>query len=158
MHSERKPKVRLHLAAGMTVVLWAVCAAAAAQPKVVTSNDLLERDAHRLTGAELASLMHSGAAITHVAPSTGNVRRWVHREDGTFTLTGLRADVSFQGFPYNATGTYHVLADGTYCVTITFRDAAEDWCRYIYRLDGSLYLVPMKLTASGAQWGRIEIN
>lgn len=88
-----------------------------------------------LTADDLNQLM-PGAQVTY-HPTNGSTQRWTNETDGKFVAsTDNRAG---SGKTSTAQGTWHVAANGTYCVTLEWRSKPVSWCRHILKAGDKYY-------------------
>lgn len=139
-------------------VTYAASDVAASKARSASAKELFDERAVRLTPQELSALLHPGSSVTHVAPSTGNSRSWTNREDGTFVVSTRSVDAAY-GTSSEGEGIWRVTDDGRYCATINWKKDREDWCRAVYRYQGTMYLAPVDLEKAGnTRYGLIEVK
>lgn len=117
-------------------VLFALSLAAQAGGLVL--NDLKAQNGVQLTADELRQLMPNAKVVSH--QKEGSTRRWTNEPDGKFVASSdQRRDISKLGRSTNGQGTWHVGDNGTYCVTIDWRERSENWCRFIFKVGEKYY-------------------
>ena len=119
----------------------------AAQGDGLVLNDLKAQNGVQLSADELKQLMPNAKVVSH--HKEGSTRRWTNEPDGKFVASSdQRRDISRLGKSASAPGTWHVGDNGTYCVTIDWRERSENWCRYIFKVGEKYYGV--KTVTDGA--------
>jgi hypothetical protein len=118
-----------------------VLSIALALPVVVQAADLLlsdlrARHAVELSADDLRQLMpNARVASVH---ENGSVRHWKNEPNGKF-LASSNVRGKLKTLPSQGRGTWRVSDDGTYCVTIEWPRLTENWCKYLFKLDGKYY-------------------
>lgn len=129
-----------------------------ARAEVSVLNDIKAQNGVQLSADELRQLM-PGANVAN-RTDAGNTRRWINNADGKLIASsdnraaGSRAT---HGGTSNAQGTWHVADNGTYCVTLEWKSASENWCRYIFKV-GSKYFGVNSAVSGTAKAFEYEIS
>jgi hypothetical protein len=119
----------------------------AAQAGGLVLNDLKAQNGVQLSADELKQLMPNAKVVSY--HKEGSTRRWTNEPDGKFVASSdIRRDISKLMRSVSAPGTWHVGDNGTYCVTIDWRERSENWCRYIFKVGEKYYGV--KTVTDGA--------
>ena len=87
--------------------------------------------AKKLSADELRALV-TGAKVSSLA-NNGSLRRWENSADGKFVARSTNAGEIGANRGSTGTGSWHISAEGQYCVAIEWPKASEKWCRYIFR-------------------------
>ncbi|HUH92407.1 MAG TPA: DUF995 domain-containing protein [Casimicrobiaceae bacterium] len=120
----------------MTFAIGLVALPAGAE--IATFADVRAAHGVRLGAQELRELMPEAKVVSRTA--AGSTRRWQNRPDGTFAATSDGRGQSGGRNSYaTAEGTWRVTDEGKLCVKIPWPRSPDDWCRYIFRLDGKYY-------------------
>ncbi|MHB9100116.1 MAG: DUF995 domain-containing protein [Sulfuricella sp.] len=111
----------------------------AAQADGLVLNDLKAQNGVQLSADELKQLMPNAKVVSY--QKEGSTRRWTNEPDGKFVASSdVRRDISKLGrAKATAQGTWHVGDNGTYCVTLDWRERSENWCRYIFKVGEKYY-------------------
>lgn len=121
----------------------------AVQAESLLLNDIKSQNGVQLTADELKQLMPNAKVVSYYVEGGTSTRRWTNEPDGKFVASSdVRRDISKAGRGASAQGTWHVGDNGTYCVTIDWRQRSENWCRYIFKVGGKYYGV--KTVTDGA--------
>jgi hypothetical protein len=111
----------------------------AAQAESLLLNDLKSQNAVQLTADELKQLMPNAKVVSYYVEGGTSTRRWTNEPDGKFVASSdTGRDMSIRR-SVSAQGTWHVGDNGTYCVTIDWRQRPENWCRYIFKVGEKYY-------------------
>lgn len=117
------------------VLSIALALPAAAQAGELLLSDLQAQNAVQLSANELKQLMPNAKVVS--VHENGSVRRRKNKPDGKFVAS---SDVRWKmKHSSNAQGTWHVGDNGTYCVTLEWPRLTENWCKYIFKLNGKYY-------------------
>ncbi len=108
-----------------------------APPSTMLLGDLRAQNGVQLSAADLKQLM-PGAKVVH-RTEAGSTRDWTNDPEGTFIASSDNGASTVHRRPSQAKGTWHVGDNGTYCVTLEWRTASENWCRYIFRVGEKFY-------------------
>ena len=115
----------------------------AAQAESLLLNDLKSRNGVQLSADELKQLMPNAKVVSYYVEGGTSIRRWTNEPGGKFVASSdLGRDVGMMmrgGSRNTAQGTWHVGDNGTYCVTLDWRNRSENWCRYIFKVGGKYY-------------------
>jgi len=113
----------------------------ASQAESLLLNDLKSRNGVQLSADELKQLMTNAKVVSY--SKEGSTRRCTNEPDGKFVAsTDIGRDVGLMmkgGATKSGQGTWHVGENGTYCVTIDWRQRSENWCRYIFKVGEKYY-------------------
>jgi hypothetical protein len=110
----------------------------AAQAGGMVLNDLKAQNGVQLSADELKQLMPNAKVVSY--QKEGSTRRWTNEPDGKFVASrDIRRDISKLMRSATGQGTWHVGGNGTYCVTIDWRERSENWCRYIFKVGEKYY-------------------
>lgn len=108
-----------------------------AQAADLVLNDLKARGV-QLSADELRQLMPN-AKVVHYSKK-GSTRHWTNEPSGKFVAsTDVRYDPNRSGKSGTGTGTWHVGDNATYCVMLEWKMRSENWCMYIFKVDGKYY-------------------
>lgn len=105
------------------------------QADALLLNDIKAQNGIQLSVDELRQLM-PGAKVTN-RTAAGSTRYWTNELDGKFVASSDNGATTRR--PSTAQGTWHVGDHGTYCVTLEWRTASENWCRYIFKVGEKYY-------------------
>jgi len=113
----------------------------AAQAESLLLNDLKSRNGVQLSADELKQLMPNAKVVSYYVEGGTSVRRWTNESDGKFVASSdVGRDIGLKmRKSASAPGTWHVGENGTYCVTIDWRQRSENWCRYIFKVGEKYY-------------------
>jgi hypothetical protein len=98
--------------------------------------DVKALGAVQVSKQELDALL-PGAKVENLTPA-GSTRYWKNEMSGKFVastnLVGSRRGTWGAGGGKNTTaqGTWHIGAEGTYCVNLEWEHRTEQWCRYLF--------------------------
>jgi hypothetical protein len=106
-----------------------------AQADALLLNDLKAQNAVQLSVIELRQLMPSAKVVNRT--EGGSTRLWTNEPDGEFIASSDNGATSRRSS--QARGTWHVGDNGTYCVTLEWRTASENWCRYLFKVGEKYY-------------------
>ena len=106
-----------------------------AQADALLLNDLKALNGVQLTVEELRQLMPGAKVVNRT--EGGSTRYWTNEPDGKFVASSDNGATTRR--PSNAQGTWHVGDNGTYCVTLEWRTASENWCRYLFKVGEKYY-------------------
>jgi hypothetical protein len=123
----------------------------AAQADGLLLNDIRAQNGVQLSADELKQLMPNAKVVSYYREGGKSTRYWTNKPDGKFVASSDKGrDISLQlkGGGATAQGTWHVGDNGTYCVTIDWRQRSENWCRYIFKVGEKYYGV--KTVTDGA--------
>ena len=110
----------------------------AAQADTLVLNDLKAQNGIQLSVDELKQLLPSAKVFNRT--EAGSTRIWTNELDGKFTASSdNKAKVTGKGGSSTAQGTWHIGDNGTYCVTLEWRTASENWCRYLFKVGAKYY-------------------
>ncbi|GAO36057.1 hypothetical protein SCT_1456 [Sulfuricella sp. T08] len=110
----------------------------AAQAGGLVLNDLKAQNGVQLSADELKQLMPNAKVVSY--HKEGSTRRWTNEPDGKFVASSdNRRDISKLMRSATGQGTWHVGDNGTYCVTLDWRERSENWCRYIFKVGEKYY-------------------
>lgn len=109
----------------------------AAQADTLVLNDLKAQNGIQLSVEELNQFMPSAKVMS--LAETGSTRRWTNEPDGKFLASSDNKASTGRGRAATAQGTWHVGDNGTYCVTLEWRTASENWCRYLFKVGAKYY-------------------
>jgi hypothetical protein len=111
----------------------------AAQAADLTLNDIKTQNGVQLSVDELKQLMPNAKVVSY--SKKGSTRHWRNEANGKFIASSdVRWDPNRSGKPATgARGTWHVGDNGTYCVTLEWERRTENWCMYIFKVDGKYY-------------------
>ena len=107
------------------------------QADPLTLNDLKAQHATQLSADELKALM-PGAKVSHLTAG-GSTHYWTNEPGGQFVASSDNQASMGRSRGSQAPGTWRVADNGTYCVTLEWRAATENWCRYIFKLGTKYY-------------------
>ena len=120
----------------VVMVSMGISSAVAAQ--ALTLADVKGKNAVQLSADELKQLM-PGAKVVSLT-NAGSTRSWENNANGTIVASSDgKAGNSGRARPGSGNGTWRVDDKGTYCVTIQWNMAAEEWCRYIFKAGDKYY-------------------
>jgi len=106
--------------------------------EVSTLGDVKAQGGVRLNAQELRNLMPEANVVSRT--QGGSTRYWHNRPDGTFSAVSDGRGQTGGGTAYaNAEGTWRVTDEGQLCVSIPWPRAPDNWCRYMFRLEGKYY-------------------
>jgi hypothetical protein len=113
-----------------------------ALPLATEAADLVLNDlkAHgvQLSVDELRQLMPNAKVVSY--SMKGSARRWKNEPSGKFVASSdVRYDPNRTGISGTGTGTWHVGDNATYCVTLEWKSHTENWCMFIFKVDGKYY-------------------
>lgn len=112
----------------------------AAQADTLLLNDIKAQNGVQLSADELKQLMPNAKVVSY--QKEGSIRRWTNEPDGKFVASSdIGRDVGkmMTRKSPTASGTWHVGDNGTYCVTLDWRERSENWCRYIFKVGDKYY-------------------
>ena len=113
----------------------------AAQAEGLVLNDLKAQNGVQLSADELKQLMPNAKVVSH--SKEGSTRRWTNEPDGKFVAsTDIGRDVGLMMKGQSVKtgqGTWHVGDNGTYCVTLDWKQRSENWCRFIFKVGEKYY-------------------
>ena len=119
------------------LLLCCICSAPASA-QVVTLADIKGKGAAQLSAEELKQLMPGARVISRT--HAGSTRRWENETDGTLVASSdVIGKGSGRAHPASGQGSWRVTDQGTYCVSIDWRRAPEQWCRHIFKAVGKYY-------------------
>lgn len=122
----------------------------AAQAGDLVLNDLKARGV-QLSVDELKQLMPGAKVVSY--HEGGSIRHWKNEPDGKFVASSdVRRDPNRPGKVATAHGTWHVGDNGTYCVTLEWPRRTENWCRYMFKVDGKYYGVKSFEDGAAKAW------
>jgi hypothetical protein len=108
-----------------------------AQAADLVLNDLKAHGV-QLSVDELRQLMPNAKVVSY--SMKGSTRRWKNEPSGKFVASSdVRYDPNRTGNPATGRGTWHVGDNGTYCVTLEWERRSENWCMFIFKVDGKYY-------------------
>jgi hypothetical protein len=81
--------------------------------------------------------MPGAKVVSHT--NAGGTRNWENNANGTFVASSDGKGGTGRARPGSGTGTWRVDDKGTYCVTIQWNMAPEEWCRYIFKTGDKFY-------------------
>jgi len=117
------------------VVSLGICSLAAAQP--VTLADAKAKNAVQLSADELKQLMPGAKVVSHT--NAGSARTWENNANGALLASSDNRGGTGRARPVAGNGTWRVEDKGTYCVTLQWNMANEEWCRYIFKAGDKYY-------------------
>ncbi len=113
----------------------------AAQADGLLLNDIKAQNGVQLSADELKQLMPNAKVVSY--SKEGSTRRWTNEPDGKLVAsTDIGRDVGLilkGAATKTGQGTWHVGDNGTYCVTIDWKQRSENWCRYIFKVGEKYY-------------------
>lgn len=109
----------------------------AAQADALVLNDIKAQNGIQLSVDELKQLMPSAKVVNR--SEAGSTRIWTNEPDGKFVASSDNKGAKVAGKASTAQGTWHVGDNGTYCVTLEWRTASENWCRYLFKVGAKYY-------------------
>jgi hypothetical protein len=118
------------------ILVSALVLAAVAHADEPRLSDLRAQNAVQLSAADLRQLM-PGAKVKSVHDN-GSAPNWKNNPDGKFMAS---SDVrgKLKTLSQASPGTWRVDDAGTYCVTIEWPKLTEDWCKYIFKVNGKYF-------------------
>ena len=120
------------------VVLVSLVISSAVGAQAVTLADVKAKNAVQLSADELKQLMPGAKVVSRT--NAGSTRSWENNANGTFVASSDgKAGNSGRARPASGNGTWRVDDKGTYCVTIQWNMAPEEWCRYIFKTGDKYY-------------------
>ena len=121
------------------IVAISLVAGVVADVQALTLAEAKAQNAVRVSGAELKQLMPGAKVVERT--TAGSTRTWRNKPDGTFVASSdSKGRLAGRALPAAGNGTWRVGGNGNYCVTIHWSGmVSEDWCRYMFRLDGKYY-------------------
>ena len=108
----------------------------AAQADALVLNDVKAQDGIQVSVDELKQLMPSAKVVNRT--EGGSTRLWTNEPDGKFVASSDNKTKP-GAKPSTAQGTWHIGDNGTYCVTLEWRTASENWCRYLFKVGAKYY-------------------
>jgi hypothetical protein len=115
--------------------------------------DLKSEGATQVMKAELDVLL-PGAKVTNLTPAR-STRIWKNDASGKFVVsTDLVGDTrgGRLGRTTTGNGTWHISAEGAYCVQIEWPQRTEQWCQYMFKLGDKYYGVRSLENPAGDAW------
>jgi hypothetical protein len=114
----------------------------AAQADGLLLNDIKAQNGVQLSADELKQLLPNAKVVSYYWEGGKSTRRWTNEPDGKFVASsdvGRDTGKMITRKSPSASGTWHVGDNGTYCVTIDWKQRSENWCRYIFKVGEKYY-------------------
>ena len=157
----RLPRVRYDRGFGRkeTRVRWLVpilllFLASLCEGQAMTLADAKARNATQLSVIDLKQLMPGAKVVRHTEEGSREV--WENKFNGTLVASTDASDSASFGrdvVASSAYGRWGVGEEGRYCVSIEWSSAAENWCRYIFKLGDKYYgFMTLEKNASGSEF------
>ena len=133
--------MRVCLLRSMCAVVVFLALPMGAQAQGLLLNDIKAQNGVQLSADDLKQLMPNAKVVSYYREGGMSTRRWTNEPDGKFVASsdiGRDIGLKMRGTA-TAQGTWHVGDNGTYCVTIDWRQRSENWCRYIFKVGEKYY-------------------
>ncbi len=100
--------------------------------------DIKDQGGKQLSPDELRQLL-PGAKVK--SPTQTAIRYWENNADGKLLANSDNRNMAGSGRPTQASGSWHIADNGTYCVHLEWRTMTEQWCRFIFKSGDKYYLL-----------------